>query len=342
MVGIARNGSSLGGHGGNGPNWAGICTILSKDLRAKHRSLSGVMAKLQAWNIQSRHEAGEKERAKLIAANEQIQAQWASLKAECASNGYEIYDLEGSDPPIPTAGGETYDSASGETFGPGLWDQLKQTAEESIASTLQELHDVMHLPSAETAGQGSNANADPPSPVKDGVMQDVATVFDVKAVTNSELEQGPLSGSGGNLASQEEADAAKDVSPEWKSRFTQKDILKDIVEETGTVATGERNLEDAGMIAKRMRKAEDDHHMMVQELRAWFESKGINIDDYKMKLTTDEHGWIHNEHDFNQLWKDFKSSNEGASRQEIIAHMKELQRQVGLEGIPIGRVPKKK
>jgi hypothetical protein len=130
--------------------------------------------------------------------------------------------------------------------------------------------------------------------------------------------------------------------PGSKSRFTQKDIAKSIAEETGKVSTGERALEEAGVTARQLRKVEEYHHLLVRQLRRWFKARApkLNIDDYTVKLTADEHHWIHNEYRWNDLWKAFQRENRKASPEEIIAQMKALQKQVGLEGLEIVPYPK--
>ncbi len=128
--------------------------------------------------------------------------------------------------------------------------------------------------------------------------------------------------------------------PGSKSRFTEKGIVKDIAEETGKVSTGERALEEAGVTARQLRKVDENHHLLVQQLRRWFKQRGLDIDKYTVKLTADEHRWIHNEYNWNELWKDFRLKNPKASPKEILTQMQELQKRVGLESFEIVPYPK--
>lgn len=128
--------------------------------------------------------------------------------------------------------------------------------------------------------------------------------------------------------------------PGSKSRFTQEEIAKDIADETGKVPTGERALEEAGVTARQLRKVEENHHLLVQQLRKWFRERGVDIDEFTVKLTADEHRWIHNEYKWNDLWKDFRLKNPTASPADILAKMGEFQRQVGLEGLEIVPYPR--
>jgi hypothetical protein len=78
----------------------------------------------------------------------------------------------------------------------------------------------------------------------------------------------------------------------------------------------------------------------VQQLRGWFKSRGVNIDDYTVALSADEHRWIHNEYEWNELWKDFKQKNPTASPDEIFAKLNEFTKAVGLEGLEIVPYPR--
>jgi hypothetical protein len=129
-------------------------------------------------------------------------------------------------------------------------------------------------------------------------------------------------------------------SPWSESRFESKEIVKDIAEETGKVPTGERALVEAGVAARQLRKVEEYHHLLVQQLRRWFGQRGVKIDKYTVKLSADEHRWIHNEYNWNELWKDFRLKNPKASPEEILVKMREFQKRVGLEGLEIVPYPK--
>jgi hypothetical protein len=131
-------------------------------------------------------------------------------------------------------------------------------------------------------------------------------------------------------------------TPGSKSRYwgQEEDIVKDIAEKTGKVPIGTRALEEAGVTARSLPRIDEHHHLLVQQLRKWFRQRGVNIDDFTMKLSADEHRWIHNEYRWNDLWKDFRLKNPKASPDEILTKMAELQKQVGLEGLKIVPYPK--
>ena len=123
--------------------------------------------------------------------------------------------------------------------------------------------------------------------------------------------------------------------PGSRSRFEQEDILEDVAAETGKVSTGQRALEEAGVTPRQQRAIYENHHLLVQQLRKWFKTKKINIDDYTVRITADEHRLLHNEYRWNDLWIDFMKRNRGASRTEINAFMNDLMRRFGLEGPPV-------
>lgn len=124
--------------------------------------------------------------------------------------------------------------------------------------------------------------------------------------------------------------------PGSKSRYSDEEIAREYLREVGKrVPQGERGLEELGVIARRLRTLRERHHLLVQQLRRWFEERGINIDRYTVKLTADEHRWIHNEYRWNELWKDFRLKNPNATEGEILAHMRKLMKRVGLQGLDI-------
>jgi hypothetical protein len=129
--------------------------------------------------------------------------------------------------------------------------------------------------------------------------------------------------------------------PGSKSRYSQEEIAKEYLEEAGKkVPAGERALQESGVVARQLRKVEEYHHLLVRQLRKWFRSRGIDIDRYTVRLSADEHRWIHNEYRWNELWKDFRLKNPNASVEEILAQMRALQKQVGLEGLEIVPYPR--
>lgn len=45
----------------------------------------------------------------------------------------------------------------------------------------------------------------------------------------------------------------------------------------------------------RQRFEPEHHYLFVQQLRKWFRARGIDIDQFTVRLSADEHRWIHNE-----------------------------------------------
>ena len=128
--------------------------------------------------------------------------------------------------------------------------------------------------------------------------------------------------------------------PGSKSRYSDKELAKDYLKEIGKpLPTGERAGEEMGSIARKLRNLYERHHLLVQQLRRWFASAGVDIDKYVIKLTADEHHWIHNEYRWNDLWIEFRLEHPMAEAEEIIAKMKELQRIYGLEGLELVKYP---
>jgi hypothetical protein len=118
-----------------------------------------------------------------------------------------------------------------------------------------------------------------------------------------------------------------------------KEIAKDIVHQTTKAPLGAKAMEEAGVSSRALRKIDEYHHLLVQQLRKWFKSRGVMIDEFTIKLTADEHRWIHDEYKWNELWKDFRMKNPKASPEEIMAQMRALLKQVGLEGLDIVPYP---
>src|SRR5262249_42960215 len=109
-----------------------------------------------------------------------------------------------------------------------------------------------------------------------------------------------------------------------------------ILEETGDlVPEGERALEDIGIQSRAGRAAYEKHHLLVQQLRKWFASKGINIDELTVKLSVDEHSWVHRRFKWNEFWKEFRLKHPNADVSEIMDKLQGLIKEAGLEGIPI-------
>lgn len=146
--------------------------------------------------------------------------------------------------------------------------------------------------------------------------------------------------------------------PGSRSRFEDEGIKREVEAETSKVSKGERALDrdldvegeatrayegtstPKGSVSPRsMQKVEQYHHLLVQQLRRWFSQRGVDIDQFTVKLSSDEHRLIHNEYNWNKLWKDFRMKNPNASPDEIISKMNEFMKAVGLEGLEVVPYP---
>jgi len=128
-------------------------------------------------------------------------------------------------------------------------------------------------------------------------------------------------------------------APGTPSRFTGEQIAQDLAATQRKVSSGEKALEETGVAARTLRRVDEYHHLFVQQLRKWFKARGIDIDRFTVRLSADEHRWIHNEYRWNDLWKEFRLKNPTASPQEIIEHLELLKKQVGLEGLDVVPYP---
>jgi RHS repeat-associated protein len=102
----------------------------------------------------------------------------------------------------------------------------------------------------------------------------------------------------------------------------------------GPAATrfNESALADVGMnVRNALKTFDEEHHLLVQQQRKWFASKGINIDEYTVTLTWGEHSAVHST-GWNQAWTRWISANREASAESILAKMAEMRKQFGLEG----------
>ncbi len=63
---------------------------------------------------------------------------------------------------------------------------------------------------------------------------------------------------------------------------------------------------------------EPEHHFFLQQtkLRAWFETKGIDIDKYVVKITPGEHDAI--QRFWNHEWLEFQKNFPNATGQQIV------------------------
>ncbi|AKF84132.1 hypothetical protein MFUL124B02_40475 [Myxococcus fulvus 124B02] len=85
----------------------------------------------------------------------------------------------------------------------------------------------------------------------------------------------------------------------------------------------------------------EKHHLFPQEeeLRLWFEQRGVKIHDYTMPIPRDLHQRIHSTGgrggQWNEAWREFKKNNPRAPPKEIFKHAGELIYRFQLMGGPI-------
>jgi uncharacterized lipoprotein (TIGR02269 family) len=87
-------------------------------------------------------------------------------------------------------------------------------------------------------------------------------------------------------------------------------------------------------------KPYERHHIypQEQELKKWFERKGINIHQWTLALEIEEHRRIHrgpNGGAWNEAWRRFKRANEDATKQEIELHAGKLIYEFNLYGVVV-------
>lgn len=89
---------------------------------------------------------------------------------------------------------------------------------------------------------------------------------------------------------------------------------------------------DIGFPAGRLLKAAKfaKHHVLPQAFREWFFKRGLEIDDYAVKMIEEIHKAIHRGKGFgrggkwNKAWKDFIEKHPNASKEEILKHAEKL------------------
>jgi uncharacterized lipoprotein (TIGR02269 family) len=85
-------------------------------------------------------------------------------------------------------------------------------------------------------------------------------------------------------------------------------------------------------------KPYEKHHIYPQELKRWFESKGIDIHQWTLALEVEEHRRIHrgpNGGPWNAAWRRFRDSNQGATKREIELHAGKLLYEFNLYGVVV-------
>jgi uncharacterized lipoprotein (TIGR02269 family) len=88
---------------------------------------------------------------------------------------------------------------------------------------------------------------------------------------------------------------------------------------------------------ERARRPHEKHHLFPQqqELKEWFESKGIDIHQYTILIDTELHHRIHKGPEggpWNAAWRGFKNAHFNATPEEIWAHAWTLCVQFGIYG----------
>ncbi|MEM7487379.1 MAG: DUF2380 domain-containing protein [Bacteroidota bacterium] len=95
-------------------------------------------------------------------------------------------------------------------------------------------------------------------------------------------------------------------------------------------------------LLKQGAKALHKHHVLPQNFRPWFKSRGIsNIDDFTVRISEATHlrgvhgrGLGNLPGRWNQHWADFIKANPNASPSQIFHHAEGLLRRYGLEHLP--------
>jgi uncharacterized lipoprotein (TIGR02269 family) len=88
---------------------------------------------------------------------------------------------------------------------------------------------------------------------------------------------------------------------------------------------------------ERARRPHEKHHIFPQQelLRRWFEGKGINIHEYTILIDKELHHRIHKGPEggpWNAAWREFRRSNERATKEEIWSFAWQLCVRFGIYG----------
>ena len=97
--------------------------------------------------------------------------------------------------------------------------------------------------------------------------------------------------------------------------------------------------------AGRMMTTLRQDHLLPQKLRSWFASKGIDIDDFVVVLTKRTHDVLHKsiKHpstrggDWIAEWQIFRAAKPGASVEQILEKMHQLEARYKINGLPLIR-----
>jgi len=100
-------------------------------------------------------------------------------------------------------------------------------------------------------------------------------------------------------------------------------------------------LADRGMRASNAYPRDPLHHVLPQEERAFFESKGINIDDFAVSISEGEHTATHTM-GWNKKWADWIKANQGAGKSEIWQFARKMMEDFKLNNRPFTKYVKPK
>ena len=85
-------------------------------------------------------------------------------------------------------------------------------------------------------------------------------------------------------------------------------------------------------------KPYEKHHIYPQELKWWFDQKGINIHQWTLALEVEEHRRIHRGAKggpWNAAWRRYKDANRNATKLEIELHAGKLIYEFNLYGVVV-------
>jgi len=101
------------------------------------------------------------------------------------------------------------------------------------------------------------------------------------------------------------------------------------------------SLGEKGMRVSNAYPRDPLHHVLPQEHRAFFASKGIDIDKYTVAITEGEHSAIHTMQ-WNKKWGDWIKANQGAGETEIWQFARKMMDEFKLNNRPFVRYTKSK
>ena len=98
-------------------------------------------------------------------------------------------------------------------------------------------------------------------------------------------------------------------------------------------------LSDKGMRVSNAYPRDPLHHVLPQEFRDFFKSKGLNVDDYAVAISEGEHTAIHTM-GWNKKWADWINANKGASQAEIWKFARKMMEEFKLNNRPFTKYTK--